>query len=231
MRSTGAFGYFSLLCLPGCADNGKLLAQEPEGQPAGGNNKPPAGTPGQLSQSEFTSAFFHELPGLDLDVQQGSSRAAWTAKMACQQPRDFRMKANSPGCPGRELNWGPTIASLVLIVEPIHVSFFCSSTIYAQADSLAVPFQKKKKQKTDGMECMGMALPSQWTLQGGVETRFDRCPVIRRRSRQPVQQVVVFDRTTRSTSDSRNMCCGMCRARNFARPNSRMSARRRAVVP
>src|SRR5437868_5490458 len=95
MRSTlAAFGLFSLLMFTGCADNWNFLRKTPEANLAGGNNTPTAEQ--LVNYLNQNSQRIHSMScqDVDLDVQQGLQSIGLTAKMACEQPRDFRMNAN-----------------------------------------------------------------------------------------------------------------------------------------
>src|SRR4051794_38070414 len=94
MRSTlVAFGLFSLLTVTGCADNWTFLRKGPEVKLAEGNNVPSAEV--LVNYLNKNAQLVHSLQcnDIDLDAQQGMQSVGLSGKMACEQPRSFRMSA------------------------------------------------------------------------------------------------------------------------------------------
>src|SRR5947209_7482213 len=96
MRSTlAAFALCSLLTLTGCSDNWGFLRKSNE--PIAIDKTPPTAEK-LVTYLNFNSQRIRSMrcEDVDLDVQQGLQPFGLSAKMACEQPRDFRMSANSP---------------------------------------------------------------------------------------------------------------------------------------
>lgn len=204
MRSTlAAFGLLSLLMFTGCADNWNFLRKGPETKLAEGNNSPSAEQ--LVTYLNNNSRRIHSMScqDVDLDVQQGLQPIGLTAKMACEQPRDFRMMANSPLAGKGEFDLGSNEREFWYWIGRANppYQFFCSyQDLRTKAIPLPFPFQPEWV-----METLGMATyPANGQYK--VEMKRDTIELVQDTTSlqgQPVKKVVIFDRNTLSTKPIR----------------------------
>jgi hypothetical protein len=193
MRSTlAAFGLFSLMTLTGCADNWGFLRKE--SKLADGNNMPSAEQLVTLLNNNAKNVHSLSCQDVELDVQQGMQAFGLTGKIACEQPRDFRMMANSPVVGKGELDLGSNDREFWFWIgrnNPPY-QFYCSYEDL-RTKNVPLPFPVQPEWV---METLGMA---NYPINGQykVELRRDTIELIQDATSpqgQPVKKVVVFDR-------------------------------------
>jgi hypothetical protein len=200
MRSTlAAFGLFSLFLFTGCADNWTFLRKTPD-QPSIINSKSPT-APELVAYLNENSQKVHSLTCLDvdLDVQQGLQPVGLSAKLVCEQPRYFRMGANSPLKGGSEFMLGSNDVEFWYYIARANppYQFFCSyEDLRTKRIPLPFPFQPEWV-----METLGMA---NYPVDGQyrVEMKRDAIELIQDTTSlqgEPVQKVVVFNREPRNS--------------------------------
>jgi hypothetical protein len=200
MRSTlAAFGLCSLLTLTGCADNWNFLRKSQD-QPAVVNGKSPTAAE-LVTYLNGNSQKVHSMSCLDvdLDVQQGLQPIGLTAKLVCEQPRYFRMGANSPLKGGSEFILGSNDREFWYYIARANPpgQFYCSyGDLRTKQIPLPFPFQPEWV-----METLGMAT---YPVNGQyrVEMKRDSIELIQdtvSSQGQPVQKVVVFNREARNS--------------------------------
>ncbi len=199
MRSTlAAFGLFSLLTVTGCADNWNFLRKGPEVKMAEGNNVPSAEVLVNYLNKNAQLVHSIQCNDIDLDAQQGLQPIGLTGKMACEQPRSFRMSAMSPMGSQTELILGSNDREFWYWLKRGNppYQFYCSyEDLRTKQVPVPFPFQPEWV-----METLGMAnypLNAQYKVElkrNTIELVQDTISL----QGKPVKKVVVFDRNTRS---------------------------------
>ncbi len=196
MRSTlAAFGLCSLLMLTGCVDNWSFLRKSPD------NTIPPGKAPTAPELVNYLNQNSQRLRSMscsdiDLDVHKGiQTFGGLTAKMACEQPRDFRMSASLMGKSEFELGSNDKEFWYWIARSDPPYQFFCSyEDLRTKKIALPFPFQPEWV-----METLGMAT---YPVSGQyrVVDKRDTIELIQDTislQGQPVHKVVVFNRQER----------------------------------
>ena len=194
MRSSlAAFGLCSLLTLTGCVDNWSFLRKSPD--PAIATGRTPTASE-LVVYLNANSQKIHSMTcqDVDLDVQQGIQPiGGLSAKMACEQPRDFRMSATLMGKGEFQLGSNDREFWYWIARSNPPYQFFCSyGDLRNKKVELPFPFQPEWV-----METLGMA-SYEVNGQYRVEAKGDTIELIQKTTSlqgQPVLKVVVFNRS------------------------------------
>jgi hypothetical protein len=197
MRSTLAtFGLCSLFMLTGCADNWGFMRKAPD--PGIASKDPPTASKlvDYLNQNSQRLQSMSCMD-VDLDIQQGLQPiGGLTGKMACEQPRAFRMNASLMGNAEFELGSNDREFWYWIAKNKPPYQFFCSyEDLRTKNIQLPFPFQPEWV-----METLGMAKYDP-NGQYRVELKGDTIELIQDTTSlqgQPVRKVVIFNRAPKA---------------------------------
>ena len=194
MRSTlAAFGLCSLFVLSGCSNESwGFLRKAPDPGVASGPTPTATALVDYLNKNSLRINSMSCLD-VDLDIQQGLQPiGGLTGKMACEQPRDFRMNASLMGNAEFELGSNNREFWYWIAKNKPPYQFYCSyDDLRTKNIQLPFPFQPEWV-----METLGMAKYDP-NGQYRVEQKGDKIELIQDTTSlqgQPVRKVVVFNR-------------------------------------